>query len=437
MENGRTLTFARHIEPSEERQYLRVSLVVPEDTDRLTIRYAYQRHAEESASGGRTLRREVSIIDLALEDAHGMLVGASGSDRQEVYVHENHATPGYRPQKLLPGTWHIVLGAYRVAPEGCTVQLTVTFTGKSEVLLRGDCHTHTVHSDGWYTVEQAIARARQDRLDYLFLTDHNSMTSNALITSDEHLTVLPGVEMTYYGGHYNLFGVDRPVRSYVANSREEVLAVFCEGLQKGALSSLNHPMDPGCPWTFGFGEDVPAHMVEIWNGPYSPYNQQAIDLWHAHLCQGRIWPAIGGSDCHHTELLRTYGTPTTFLYARSRSGSDILAAMQRGKAYIGMHPEAPGIQLRMGEAGMGEVHVGPAGPLDLRITGLGRQDEVLVLNQHGVVWNEKPGACLRFEAQVSAPGSTFLRAEVRRTLPGDIRTLAAISNPVYIRGQEK
>lgn len=430
-------SFTRLIEHREQGQYLRVPFVVPEDCDSLHIAYSYERHRLIQEAEGRTIRQEVNIIDLALEDPACCLVGASGSDRREISLHENHATPGYRPQPIRAGTWFLVLGAYRVQEDGCPVSIVITTTPKAGLLLVGDTHTHTVHSDGWYTVDEAIARAQQDRLDFLFVTDHNSMTSNPRLYSLPGLTVLPGVEITYYGGHYNLYGVNRPVKTYVANSREEVLSILREGRESGALCSINHPCDPGCPWTFGLGPDVPADLVEIWNGPFTPYNQAAIDLWQGQLCQGRVWPILGGSDCHRSELFRTYATPATFLYARSRSGSDILNAMKQGHAFVGMHPEAPGIHMRLGDALMGDTYQGEEGSLFLELTGLSSQDEVRVINQEGVFWNQRPGACHRFEVSLPVKNSLFVRVEVWRDLLPGYTTLASISNPIYLRGERQ
>lgn len=433
MDNSITQTFTRLIEKREERRYLRVPIEVREDVESLTISYDYTRHRLSPGGERVTLRREVNIIDLALEDPGQVLVGASGSERREITIHENYATPGYRGILLRPGTWFIVLGAYLVEEEGCTVTLSVVQRKKGGMLLSGDCHSHTVHSDGWYTVDEVIDRARQDKLDFLFITDHNSMASNPLIRSQPGLTVLPGVEVTYYDGHYNLFGVERPIQTYVANSRDEVLSVMREGRASGALVSLNHPFDRGCPWTFGFGPEVPADMVEIWNGPYTPFNRKSIDMWHGQLCRGRIWPAVGGSDCHRSELFRTFAAPTTFLYARSNSGSDILDAMKSGHAFVGMHTGAPGIHLAMGEAGMGDIHYGQKEPLHLRVEALAEGDEIRLIDQTGLIWSNSPGTCWQYETSHDPGESTFLRVEVWRTLLGGIRTLASISNPVYIR----
>ncbi len=428
--------FMHRIDKSQEGLYLRIPFEVIADVASFTIAYSYTRHQTMEIGGGKTAREEVNIVDLALEDPTHALVGASGSERREITIHEDYATPGYVGTRIKPGRWYIVLGAYHIQADGCPVEITVTQRIKSDVLLRGDCHTHSVHSDGWYTVDEVIDRAKLSRLDFLFLTDHNSMASNAFIRSSPELTVLPGVEVTYYNGHYNLFGLARPIRSFVANSREEVLAVMREGKANGALVSINHPMDGSCGWKYGLGDDVPADMVEIWNGPFTPYNQQNIDLWQRQLCAGRKWPAIGGSDCHRERLFRVIGSPTTCLYTRSCSGSDILEAMKKGHAYVAMEPEAPQIHMRMGQAVMGDTYEEtiPA-LLVLTVHDMGAGDEIRILDQTGVVHQQRTGACARFEMAYVPTNSRFLRTEVWRMLPSVGETLASISNPIYIEQQ--
>lgn len=433
MDNVIKNVFVRRIDRTEQRQYLRIPFTVEADVESVTIAYRYVRHRNSEEGAGKTVRTEGNIVDLALEDPGHNLVGASGSNRMEITIHENYATPAYSPTKLVAGTWYLVLGAYRIEEGGCPVEVTITQVKKGGVLLKGDCHTHTVHSDGWYTVDEMVARARQDKLDYLFVTDHNSMTSNPFIRSYPDITVLPGVEMTYYDGHYNLFGLNRPVRTNTANSREEILAIMREGRENGALCSLNHPLCPNCGWRLGFDGDVPADMIEIWNGPFVKLNADAIAFWHQQLCGGRKWAAIGGSDCHHDELFRIFATPATFLYSRSRSGSDILDAMRQGHAFVGMDQNAPRIHMAMGDARMGDTFVGGGQEiLQLTVEGVGASDEIRLIDQTGVIWQDTPGACLRFEMEHVPSQSLFLRVEIWRDLMGMARTLASISNPIYL-----
>lgn len=432
-------TFVYHIPQAMQRQYLRVPIQVNPDVETLTVRYDYARRRERQPQAGMVCRDEVNIVDLALEDAQGNLVGASGSERNEITVHENWATPGYAPTAPKPGQWHLVLGAYLIEPPGCALTITITQTPKQALWLRGDAHTHTHHSDGWYSPQQVIERARQDKLDYLFLTDHNSMASNAYAQSSADLAVLPGVEVTYYGGHYNLLGVARPIRSYVANTPQEVAAILQEGRAAGALASVNHPLDPFCPWTFGLGEEWPFDLWEVWNGPYTPANEAAMAKWHEMLCRGRRLAAIGGSDCHHSHLFLTFATPCTFLWSASRAKSDILAALRAGHAAIGMTPEAPRLMLQAEDAIMGDVcKPGVGGSLpQVRITAqdLADGDALGLITQDGAQHTVQPGACSRFEMAWQPPeGTRFVHAQVRRTLPVVGETLAAMTNPIYFNG---
>ena len=432
--SDKSQTIAMTIEHSNQRQFVRVPFAIEPYMELLTVSYAYQRRRPVDEAYGRARLDEVNIIDLGLEDPDHVLVGASGSERSTVLVHENYATPGYRPASLREGTWYVVLGLYLIEEGGCALTLTITQTIKQPVLLKGDTHLHTTHSDGWYSVEETIARARQDRLDYIFITDHNCMTSNASLISYPDIAVLPGVEITYYDGHYNLLGVQRPVKTFFANTREEVLAIMQEGRNSGALSSINHPMDIPCGWKFGLGEDVPMDLMEIWNGPYTPENDAAVRFWHGELCKGRHLPVIGGSDAHRGELFRQMATPATFLYSRSRSKSDILEAIQKGHAFVGMTPDAPQMELVLGNARMGDMAAQEDGDmLDMTFRQLRSGDEIRLYDQTGVIFQDVPGRLHCFEVQRCVKGSRFVRAEIWRNLPVGGMTLASIGNPIYLR----
>jgi hypothetical protein len=379
-------------------------------------------------------RREVNIVDFALEDAAHVLVGASGSERAEIIVHENFATEGYRPAPLVPGTWFVVLGAYVVEPDGCPVMLDIEQEARHSVLMKGDTHIHTTHSDGWYSVEEVTARARQDRLDYLFITDHNCMTSNARLISDESLLVLPGVELTYYDGHCNLLGVDRPVRTFFANGREEVLATVQEGRRNGALASINHPFYAGCEWKYGLDPSVEVDLLEVWNGPFTTHNIQALGFWHQQLSAGRRMPVIGGSDNHRNDQFLLMGNPTTFAYVESRCGSGLLAALQAGHSFIGSTPDAPEIDLSTGPARMGDMlKKGDADSVVLKASRLRPQDEIRFFTKAGVIHRQRIDGeyAVRIELPLPDPDARFVRVEVWRPIPGLMETLATLGNPIY------
>lgn len=431
-QNTRHASIQLTLSPTVERTYLRIPFDMLPGTERLTIRYTYPRHREDISDPECTFRDEANIIDLALEDPAHSLVGASGSERTVVVIHENHSTDGYRPTPLLPGTWHVVLGAYLIEPDGCPMTLEIEQEANRPVLLKGDTHVHTTHSDGWYTVGEVTARARQDRLDFLFITDHNAMTSNAQLVSDESLLVLPGVELTYYDGHCNLLGVERPVRTFFANGRDEVLAVVREGRRNGALAFINHPFYAGCEWKFGLDPSVAVDGIEVWNGPFTLHNMQAIGFWQQQLSEGRRLPVLGGSDNHRSDQFLLMGNPTTFAYANSRSGSALLASLRAGHAFIGSTPDAPEIDLAAGAARMGDVfRKSDADSVILKASRLRPQDEIRFITETGIVHRRRINKEYAVRIELPLPNAKFVRIEIWRPIPGFMETLAALGNPIY------
>ena len=182
----------------------------------------HARYCEEDNQNGFSARQEKNIIDLGLIDPSGNQVGASGSDKLEFVLSETFATPGYVPRRLEPGEWSILVGAYKVVPEGVNVTYQVSFTEKRLQLFRGDLHVHTLASDGVCTVEELGWRAVRHGLDFLAITDHNQMASAISFPQIPGLTLIPGVEWTHYQGHANFLGVDQPYDApFATNSSEE------------------------------------------------------------------------------------------------------------------------------------------------------------------------------------------------------------------------
>ena len=169
-----TRTLDLFIEPERAGSYFTLPFEMPANTARLTLRCRYERRRERPAEGGFRAREEINIVDLGLVAPDGELVGASGSDKSEISVSATEATPGYRPAELVPGQWAILVGAYKVAPEGVRVTYELVFEEKRPRWLRGDLHTHTLASDG--ADRRELAAHAPPRLDF-GVTDHNQMVS--------------------------------------------------------------------------------------------------------------------------------------------------------------------------------------------------------------------------------------------------------------------
>ena len=409
---------------------------MPPEVESLSLTYHYERHHGSEtgvAHGSFTPRQEINIIDLGLIAPDGTQVGASGSDKTSIQVSETYATPGYRPCRLVPGEWRILLGAYKVAPDGVNVTYELTFTPKRLRLLKGDLHVHTLASDGVLTAEELSRHALRHGLDFLAITDHNQMVAADALPHISGLTLIPGIEWTHYKGHANFTGVDKPYDGpFAANTTEEVAARFAAARARGALVTINHPFDELCPFLFDM-HSLPFDCIEIWNGPMRVSNLQAIGLWHSLLAAGKKIPVCGGSDYHRSQLFLFPGGPTTCVYALSAGASDILSALRRGHAYIVFAPDGPTLDMTAGEAMLGDsVPFSRVKEMQVNVTGLRAGDVLQVVTAQGSTPLLKAETNGNFRGCYTMEAPGFARVEVlREFVPGLPMLPALISNPIY------
>ena len=427
------------IKHEQQGSYFTVPFSIPGDiaVETLTIQYQYQRYDRihtQAGSGSFTAQPEVNIIDLGLIGPDGRQVGASGSDKNEITISETFATPGYRPGPVSPGEWQLLLGAYKVQPEGVEVEFRLDFHGKSPRWLKGDLHTHTVASDGVLTAVELGQHAVRQGLDFVAITDHNQMVSANELPRIPGLTFIPGVEWTHYQGHANFLGVDQPYDGpFATNTPQEARSRFESAYARGALITINHPFEDCCEFKFDFNS-LPFDCLEIWNGPMRESNLKAVGLWHSLLMAGKKVPVCGGSDYHRDTPFIFLGGPTTCVYAQSAGASDILAALRLGHAYIVFAPDGPTLEMCAGsDKGMGDsVPWLEINRLDIKLSGLHKGDMVRVVTPRGSDTLSQAVERGEFEAHYSMLAPGFARVEVLRAfLPGLPLLPALISNPLY------
>jgi hypothetical protein len=434
IDGEREYLFRLRYTAAEERRYVRLPFEVPDGIGRIECAYAYPRFENETRPDGFE-RIEANIADIGLLDERGKLRGWSGSNRTEIMVSAETATPGYRAGEIRPGRWAVALGIYRVRTS-VEIELTVRLLPKRRVLLAGDLHMHTDNSDGAYPTAKVIEYARAAGLDYIALTDHNNTAQNREIGRTDGIVVIPGMEYTNYRGHANLYFPEGPGEfdeDPFSGSFDEMRGVLELARERGAYISLNHPHCSNCPWEFGF-DGLPYDMVEVWNGPMKPSEIAAISWWHDRLSRGVRLPAVGGSDTHRHEPLRSYGVPTTFVHAMSRSRKDILTALLEGRSFITFTRDGPQLELtvdgaRLGEAAPvskdleGEATVRGSRPGDLLAVfdGAGGRREYTVPYEGEY--------SVRFPAE---SGAKFYRIELYRELLPGLRMLCALTNPVFM-----
>jgi len=424
------------IDRSQEGTYFTLPFQVPEGIESMALKYRYERRPEKDQAldnGVFTSRQEANIIDLGLIDPRGVQVGASGSDKTEISVGETQATPGYRPGPIIPGEWRILVGAYKVAPEGVRVDYEVKLERKGRRLLRGDLHAHTLASDGVHTPEELAWKAKRNGLDFVAVTDHNQFSSSESLPHVNGVTMIPGVEWTHYRGHASFLGVDRPYDgSFATNTLEEARARFVTAHQRGALIVVDHPYDPTCGFQFEL-DSLPWDCMEVWNGPMRESNLRAVAAWHQLLCRGRKVPACGGSDYHRDTPFIFLGGPTMCVFAESPGVSDILAALKAGHGFVTFAPDGPTLELKAGDAIMGDtINWHELQEVQITAQGLRTGDVLRVATgqETKVLFTAPSEGDVSLAYELKTPG--FVRAEILRSfLPGVPVLPASLSNPIF------
>ncbi|MFJ7066424.1 CehA/McbA family metallohydrolase [Streptomyces sp. NPDC101115] len=436
--------------------YLPVEL--PHGVRELHVAYGYERPAVPAGTQGNAL-------DIGLFDQRGTALGGrgfrgwSGGARKEFFVRTDDATPGYVAGPLHAGTWYVALGPYTVAPQGLAYTVTITLRlgpsapavrpaypperarGRGRAWYRGDCHLHTVYSDGRRTPAEVAALARAAGLDFVTGTEHNTHAGHGAWadSAGDDLLVLLGEEVTTRNGHVLALGTDPGTFvDWRYRARDNRFGHVAREIRRsGGLVVPAHPQATciGCAWKFGFGD---ADAVEVWNGPYTPDDEVALAGWDAALAQGRWTPAMGNSDAHRDP--DRVGGPQTVVLAEELSRAAILDGLRAGRSYVA-ESSSVSVEFTLADgrgrsAGLGErlpVRADEPVTARLRVTGAPQGGTLRLVTDQGVL-HTVPATAEPVEWTTSAARSAYVRAEVRHPaaappLPG---ALAAFTNPVFL-----
>jgi hypothetical protein len=442
---------------------------------------------------------EGNIVDIGLFDSRGAeflrakgFRGWSGSARREFTVAASEATPGYLPGPVQPGTWHVVLGLYQLAPEGCDYRVIVTLEKESKGTreqrsrgaeerggkeaekhedrgtdggprwYRGDLHAHTWHSDGSAPLADLVAAARAQGLDFVAITEHNTLSHLPLLGSHTapDLLLMPGVEVSTYHGHANVWPIDVAdgFIDFRCWSDDQMAQVRQAVRARGALFSINHPKEGGPPWQFG--DLFEPDCIEVWGAPWFISNYQALAVWDAQLRRGERITAVGGSDKHQGPFVDVdngelgwyeVGNPCTHVFADALSIPAIISGLRAGHVFISQGPAGPRLELSAEEidggqrAAMGDELRVPAGTslrLRCRVQGGGGNNLRLVSAQeiHDIAITDDE---FTYEYQVTPTEDTYWRPEVIQPpeAPLDQEPAAlmakALGNPIYVKITEE
>jgi hypothetical protein len=464
-----TQVIGGHLDPGAP-DFVYVPIEVPPGVAQLDVSYSYDRPSVPAGVLGNAL-------DIGIFDERGVQVGEragfrgwSGGFRTSFSISNSAATPGYLPGPVRPGTWHIALGPYTVAPPGLnwTAQVTLTFgppgpaiapdypptraKGRGRTWYRGDCHLHTVYSDGRRTPADVAAGARAAGLDFINSSDHNTNSSHAAWGpyAGPDLLIITGEEATTRNGHYVIAGL--PAGTWIDwryRAMDDELPGFLDVLHRdGAIAVAAHPFATclACAWKFGYrGMDA----VEVWNGPWTADDEVAVQMWNGLLVEsartGQWLPAMGDSDAHSEP--QVIGLPHNVVLADDLNTRAVLAGLKAGRTWIA---ESSGVDLTFtasvgdvvggATAGIGErlrTAPGDLVTVTLSVSGVPNGTVVLITDEGQTLTRVLDASGVGLVTwPTSAAVSAYVRAEVRHPvaspsaqLPG---AMAALTNPIFL-----
>jgi len=344
------------------------------------------------------------------------------------------------------------------------------------VWLKGDLHLHSAHSKDASnnSVGKIIAFSLSVGMDYICITDHDNHVGGDVAHNtwadpefkSDSLLLLYGGEWTTTRGHGNVFSA-RPYdhqRLYdVRDQRDVVIGAIKKEL--GIHLSANHPSGKD---HFGFSYDM-VNSIEVWNSAIWSKNANAIMIWDDMLSSGRKLTGRGGSDSHHgtptgseQPTKNTYqaranyvGTPTTWVFATSRTLQAVVDALTNGRVCVSANPYAPRVEFYadLDQDGkmdmmMGDNTKATGKPVKFRVQLTGHTvadstytikivkngDDFRTLQATGkmpmVEFTDTPATIGRtyYRVEVEGPATAYPQVPLSSTLSGN---MVGLSNPIY------
>jgi len=340
----------------------------------------------------------------------------------------------------------------------------------------GVVHVHTTHSDGSGSPEEVEAAAASAELDFVIVTDHNSLAAKPREGySNTGVLTIVGTEISNRQGHLLAVGLSQPLYRFSGQARDAIDDL----VDLDSLAFAAHPESPrqdlrwndwnlagdwGLEILNGDSQWRAASFGELlWTLARYPLNRDyallrllqrpaAIERWDTILAR-RHATAIAGTDAHGTLrpgsslplALPTYEAvfriaQNHVLLERPLTGNAtediraLLLALSRGRSYIGLNALAPSdgfffVAERDNQSWtMGDV-VPTGGPLHMRAGGALPERALITLRHDGDVIASGEGT---LDLPVVDPGVYRVEAE----LPGwEVPWI--VSNPIYVLTAEE
>lgn len=449
------ITFQDTLTAADVHRHIPHVFEVPAGTTQVHIEFSYS----PRFSQGQQFHNQMS---LSLADPAGPRGVYYLHREYGINITEARCTPGFNPGPVRPGRWVVDLDTYRLLPpdpihyvievtlssepvtEPPVIYKKVSVAPRGPGWYRGDLHAHSLHSDASWDVPDLVQFARDQKWDFVSLTDHNTVSGlpqHESLAGDDLLT-MGGLELTTYYGHAVVQGTRNWFEWRIDTEEKLTMPEIAQRvLDSGALFITAHPMAPGDPECSGchweFEDMLPGNSpaIEIWNGAWRPHNQLALDFFYQWLNEGHRLVATSGSDMHGIPTQEYPLGAVNVVYADELSEAAILQAIRKGHSYLSTGPEL----LLTGRSQSGvEVMVGDklpdeAATIQVRWSGANEGD-VLRFIVDGRAQEEKTvGASGEASWNFAPNQAKWCTVELRNPQ----KQMLAITNPIFFAGHSK
>jgi hypothetical protein len=362
--------------------YVDVAFVVPAGTQEIRIS-----HSDGSAT---------DILDWGVWSPDGFR-GWAGGLTDDAVIGVDQSSRSYLPGPITPGTWTISVGKALLDGDGghYAIDVTCSDTQTLPVLpkaaftpvvvsperrwYKGDFHVHSIQSgDASASFDDIVALARQRGLDFVNLSDHNTIAQHALqaayLASHPDVLLLRGAEITTYEGHGNAVGLSDYVEHRIGYRGRTIGGVLDDVAAQGAIFLVNHPeLDLGtncigCAWRHADTDWSKVAGMELltagWEIGVNAFVPQVLAMWDGLLDQGFRIAAVGGSDDHTagrnvSTTGAPIGSPTTRVLADQLSEAAIVDAVRHGRTLVQLRgPDDPMVEVTMRTVAGGAAEIG-------------------------------------------------------------------------------
>jgi hypothetical protein len=348
---------------------------------------------------------------------------------------------------------------------------------------KGELHAVSSYGGGKEGVAALIQRAEQAGLDFLAITDLNTMEacSDPAYRSDK-IVLIPA--MAWGSRENGIALIYGPGTMPEPAGSSELAQAECVRIQsQGGVFAIAHPCSTAAPWKW----DVPdVNAVQVWNGPWRAAeplrladlpetlktrsngdlvrsvaaaaatadksrallnvgisgNDQATLFWDYETVRGAVCSVIAGSGSSDGKT--PLGQPVTWIKAANKSLPALMHGLRVGRTFVGNSPTGTQLDFRADVLNDGRIDVGMGGAIPLGVdvgfyvlvTGGTGCEVQLLRDGHPIMTKRIEGDTASFSYSQKTDYRAVYRLRVIRQPQGGSKgygpvEVVAMSSPIY------